>query len=300
MAKYSKAHERDESSKMGRGFWHSTFGILLCWAPGLGLLLSISGFCRQVVRMTEKHRVRWILLLLYGLISLCIAIGAMMYGLYEYSRDPQVFVKYATKGWQQLTGQTTLPGQLPVNDYTGNPNPGLGVSTYDSELDTPLTDEEMALAPEGDSALPPGIDMTPEGGDDDEGLEGEAIDKSLDGEDMDEDFADDGEEYDDEADEDDLLGEDYVPLDFLYVIEEDQEMPTENELSRIDYKVVISKYDPTDDDLVNMFKEAIYEDGYDLHSMSVYRENDNIDGEYTLARLVEAKAGERPSIERKS
>ncbi len=299
MAKYSKAHERDESSKMGRGFWHSTFGILLCWVPGLGLLLSISGFCRQAVRLTEKHRVRWLLLLLYGLISLCVSIGAILGGLYAYSRDQQVFVKYATQGWHALTGQTALPGQLPVNDYTGNPNPGLGVNTDDSAIDIPLTAEDEALAPEGDAALTDGIDMASmgEGGLEAEtDAEGAVIEESADDEGMEEDEV----PLDEEEDVDDLLGEDYVPLDFLYSIEEDAEAPAENGLSRVDYKVIISKYDPTDEDLINMFNEAIYEDGYDLHSMSVYREKDSIAGEYTLARLVEAQPGEKPAIERKS
>lgn len=295
MAKYSKAHERDESSKMWRGFWHSTFGILLCWVPGLGLILSISGFCRQVVRMTEKHRARWVVLLLYGLISLCVSIGAIFGGLYAYSQDQQVFIKYATMGWEKLTGQTALPGQQPVHDYTGNQNPGLGVLTDGTAAeDVPLTDEEALLAPEGDASLLPDDLMGDELDLGDEGAldpEGAAIDKA-------EDLT--GEAGDELGAEDDLLDEDYVPLDFLYSIELDEEVPAENGLSRIDYKVIIDKYDPTDEDLVNMFNEAIYEDGYDLHSMSVYREGDNIEGEYTLARLVEAKQGEKPGIERKS
>ena len=37
---FSAGHEREECRKMNRGFWHSVFGILFCFIPGLGLLFA--------------------------------------------------------------------------------------------------------------------------------------------------------------------------------------------------------------------------------------------------------------------
>ena len=43
---------------MSRGLWESLFGLLFSWLPGVGLILSMAGFCRQAVRLTEKHKAR--------------------------------------------------------------------------------------------------------------------------------------------------------------------------------------------------------------------------------------------------
>lgn len=165
MAKYSKSHEREEREKMGRGFWHSLFGLLFCWVPGLGLLLSVSGFVRQIVRITEKYRVRLALYLLFAIISLVLCVGVFVAEVYQYSRDPDMPQKVMADVWQTLTGQSELPweagGSGEGTDYTGYEQPGLGVldgysgdGSMDPEGDADVPDEQYTddgLVPEGDS-----------------------------------------------------------------------------------------------------------------------------------------------------
>lgn len=273
MANYSRAHERDECAKMWRGFWHSTFGILLCWVPLVGLLLSISGFARQMVRMTEQYKKRLFLFIVYGLLSLMVSIGAIVYGLYSYSRDPDILSKATLQVWTALTGQKSLPGQPAPTDYTGNPNPGLG--TY---VGAGLNDEGAPLD-EGD--LGDELDQVPDN-------EADSVQAMG---------LDDGGAF--------LDDEEFDELPFVYEMMDDQSTEV-NGLLRVDYKVIIdSEQPPTKDELLQMFDEIIFEDGYDLHTMAVFTYEDEtitddgeseLPAEYTVAFMEETIQGEPPAL----
>ena len=290
MAKYSKAHEREENSKMWRGFWHSTFGILFCWVPLLGLFLSVSGFARQVVRMTEKHRFQMAVLLLYGFLSLCVSTGAIFGGLYLYSQDQDVFLRSATSIWYHVTGQNSLPGQTFVVDHTDNLIPGLGVFEIGGGEAMP----EMAALLGDDGAIDELVLPDEHFG----GTEGEL---NLDNELLDED-EDDEDGYADgyaEADEGFEEGDDeYQQLDFGYEIVLDEET-IEGELSRITYRLLVEKEDLTDEDMLDLFEDITFEDGFDLHTVSIYKTEEEAEGEFTVATMIESLPGEPPALTRK-
>jgi hypothetical protein len=79
-------------------------------AAGLGLILSVAGFCRQAVRLTEKHKVRRFFSMAFASVVLVAAIGALVGEAYLYSRDPGFAGKAGLWVWQKVTGQEALPG----------------------------------------------------------------------------------------------------------------------------------------------------------------------------------------------
>lgn len=113
MPKYSRSHERSERAKIARGMWESLFGLIFCWLPVVGLLLSVAGFCRQVVRLTEAYRVRRALALMFASVVLVASIGALMGEAYLYSRNPAIVSDAGRWLWQKVTGQQALPGEMP-------------------------------------------------------------------------------------------------------------------------------------------------------------------------------------------
>jgi hypothetical protein len=105
---------------MARGMWESLFGLIFCWLPGVGLILSVVGFCRQMVRLTEIHKARKALYTLLSGAVLVVCIGALVGEAYLYSRDQDVAGKAGLWLWQKVTGQETLPGMDPYADpYAG-------------------------------------------------------------------------------------------------------------------------------------------------------------------------------------
>lgn len=107
--RYSKGHERDENRRMNKAIRHSLFGLLLCWLPFIGLLFSISGFLRVVVRVTRAHRVKKVFCTFLSLIVLVVCLAAFGAELYFYSRDPSILNTYVHKAWYALTGEEQMP-----------------------------------------------------------------------------------------------------------------------------------------------------------------------------------------------
>lgn len=136
---FSKGHEREECRKMSRGLWHSIFGLLLSPVPGLGLFLAISGFIRQLVRITKKHRFRNVLFTIIALISLIACVGVLAAEAYVYSRDPEIVDRLAHLAWEKVTGQTEYPWAAGPGaggvDYGDAANPGLGIFNEDDYWD---------------------------------------------------------------------------------------------------------------------------------------------------------------------
>lgn len=152
MPKYSKSFEREECAKMGRGLWHSIFALLLCWLPLVGLALAISGFVRQVVRMTVQHRARRVIFTIISFIVLVACIGVLVGEVYFYSRDPELPGKAALWVWQNVTGQENFPGAdagsagypMSEGDFTG-----YSEGDFTGDMDAGLYDEGD-LSDEGD------------------------------------------------------------------------------------------------------------------------------------------------------
>ncbi len=112
MPKYSRSHERAESAKISRGLWESLFGLMLSWLPGVGLILSVAGFCRQAVRLTEAHRVKRFFAMAFASVALVAAIGILVGEAYLYSRNPDIVNQSGLWIWQKVTGQEALPGAV--------------------------------------------------------------------------------------------------------------------------------------------------------------------------------------------
>ena len=151
---------------MSRGLWESLFGLLFCWLPGLGLILSVAGFCRQAVRLTEKHKTRRFFSMVFASAVLVAAIGALVGEAYLYSRDPGFAGKAGLLVWQKVTGQQALPGSEAggleaVNEYGGMPEEPVPDEYYTDgqaeEGDVPVGDQME----EGD--IPVGGDQMEEG-----------------------------------------------------------------------------------------------------------------------------------------
>jgi hypothetical protein len=182
---------------MSRGLWESLFGLLFSWLPGVGLILSVAGFCRQAVRLTEKHRVRRSFLMAFASVVLVLAIGALVGEAYLYSRDPGFIGKAGLKIWQSVTGQTALPGteagEAVAVDESGTPIEAVPDEYYtDGEIeegDVPVGDEQMeegdvpvgdGQVEEGDLAFPEGAFQDDVGfSEDDSDEEGGAPDQTL-------------------------------------------------------------------------------------------------------------------------
>lgn len=153
MSEYSNSHEREERAKMGRGLWHSIFGLLLCWLPGVGLILSISGFIRQMVRLTVKYRARLTVYLTISIVSVVVCVGTLIGEAFLYSRDSNFPDKVGHVAWQALTGQKEYPWQGAAVasgdigegfDYSGYTQPGLGVMDGQEFID-PSEEEEIVM-----------------------------------------------------------------------------------------------------------------------------------------------------------
>jgi hypothetical protein len=151
--KYSRSHERAENAKITRGLWESLFGLLLCWLPGVGLILSVAGFCRQAVRMTEAYKVRRAFSLILASVVLVAAIGVFVAEAYLYSRNPNIVGETGLWLWQKVTGQEALPGtdlgEVPSAEGDLQPEEGDVPDEYHTdegqmeEGDVPTGDEQM-------------------------------------------------------------------------------------------------------------------------------------------------------------
>jgi hypothetical protein len=136
---------------MSRGLWESLFGLLFSWLPGVGLILAMAGFCRQAVRLTEKHRARRFFSMAFASVVLVAAIGVLVGEAYQYSRDPDFAGKAGLKIWQSVTGQAALPGsdagETVALDENGMPLDAVPDEYYTDgqteEGDVPTGDEQM-------------------------------------------------------------------------------------------------------------------------------------------------------------
>lgn len=181
---------------MSRGVWESLFGLLFSWLPGVGLILSVAGFCRQAVRLTEKHKIRRFFSMAFASVVLVVAIGALVGEAYLYSRDPGFAGKAGLWVWQKVTGQQALPGSeaggimgidgympdeaVPDEYYTDDQMEEGDVPIGDEQMeegDVPVDDGQME---EGDAAIPEGdfqddIDFIEDDSDEEGGEPGQSL-----------------------------------------------------------------------------------------------------------------------------
>ena len=168
MSMYTKSHERDENRKMNQGFENSLFALFLCWLPLVGLLLAMMGFFRQIVRLTDAHRVKHVFFSMFCTLVLIICIGALTFEGYYYINHPDILNTGGHQLWEKMTGEKHFPwepnydlydGDGVLLDYTGEDEDG-EIPEYpdeyyndDSDYDADFDDSELAGFPEDDEDL---------------------------------------------------------------------------------------------------------------------------------------------------
>jgi len=157
MLDISKSQEREERHGLGRGMVTSVFGLLFCWVPLLGLLLSAVGYGRIVSRVTVRHRARRSLYAIVSFLMLVVSTGVLMAECYFYVQDPDILQNLGMRAYTLITGEEQLPGaDDPLETYgadgvdydqTGAAGMGLDTSIYGYEGDEVWGyDEESDMA----------------------------------------------------------------------------------------------------------------------------------------------------------
>jgi len=133
MIQLTRAQEREERQKMGRGMRTSIFGLIFCWVPLAGLILAAAGFMRVFVRITTLYRARRRAYLAAALLILLLVTGVQMGGVYLYIDNPGVLSEAGMWVFTKLTGQTELPGGYSADYYGVDYGTGGGLG-YDPSL----------------------------------------------------------------------------------------------------------------------------------------------------------------------
>lgn len=130
--RFTKSHEREEGRLLRRGYAHSWAGLLLCWLPVVGLLLSASGFIRVMVRLTRRHRKRRRAYLVFSFIALAVCTGMLLGEIWVYSRDPEILDRTAQQVWTFIVGEenasTAAQNGADGISYGDMDSAGLGVA----------------------------------------------------------------------------------------------------------------------------------------------------------------------------
>lgn len=126
MAKLSRAQERDERRKMGKGMTTSVTALILCWVPLLGVLLAAIGHISVMRCITVKFRKRFLVYSVLTVLILILCAGVLVVEVYAYSRNPNIVADTGTWLLESITGQSVDGGYL-EDDYTGDSGFGMGM-----------------------------------------------------------------------------------------------------------------------------------------------------------------------------
>lgn len=79
--------------KLGRGMVLSVAGVLLCWAPGLGALLSLGGLFGVISSYVPGNRARYAIYSALSILCALASVGALMAMLYVYFGNPELLAQ---------------------------------------------------------------------------------------------------------------------------------------------------------------------------------------------------------------
>lgn len=127
MAKLSRAQERDERRKMGKGMSASVAALILCWAPVLGVLLAAIGHISVMRCITVKYRKRFVAYSVLTVLILIVCTGVLVVEVYAYSRNPNIVADTGSWLLETITGQS-VDGSYLGDDYTGDYGFGMGMN----------------------------------------------------------------------------------------------------------------------------------------------------------------------------
>ena len=137
---FTKAQEREEARLLKKGFMHSCISLLLCWLPVVGLLLSISGFWRVFVRLTQKHRVKRAACLVFAFLCLVACTGVLLGEVWVYSRDPEIISRTGGQIWTFMVGEENA-GVISDGGTVYPDMNSAGMGLYGEEYDAWAEDE---------------------------------------------------------------------------------------------------------------------------------------------------------------
>ena len=141
MARLSRAQEREEKRKIGKGLPTSVIALFLCWLPVVGVVLAAVGFIGIMGCITERYRKKFVFSLIASILILAICVGVLTFEVFAYSRDPNILENTGEWILGVLTGESTDDyNYMGGEDYSGDEYQGLGMNDelysngfYDSE-----------------------------------------------------------------------------------------------------------------------------------------------------------------------
>ncbi len=141
MAKLSRAQDKEEKRRIGKGLTTSVVALFLCWLPVVGVILAAVGFIGIMGSITERYRKKFVFSLIASILILVICIGVFTFEVFAYSRDPNILENTGTWLLEVLTGEYSDDyNYLGGEDYSGEDYQGLGVNSdlysngfYDAE-----------------------------------------------------------------------------------------------------------------------------------------------------------------------
>ena len=141
MASLSRAQEREEKRKIGKGLTTSVVALFLCWLPVVGVVLAAVGFIGIMGCITERYRKKFVFSLIASILILAICVGVLTFEVFAYSRDPNILENTGEWILGVLTGESTDDyNYMGGEDYSGDEYQGLGMNDelysngfYDSE-----------------------------------------------------------------------------------------------------------------------------------------------------------------------
>ena len=141
MARLSRAQEKEEKRRIGKGLTTSVVALFLCWLPVVGVVLAAVGFIGIMGSITERYKKKFVISLIASILILIVCIGVFTFEVFAYSRDPDIIENTGTWLLEVITGEYADDyNYLGGVDYSGDEYQGLGMSDelysngfYDSE-----------------------------------------------------------------------------------------------------------------------------------------------------------------------
>ena len=128
MIKLTRAQEREEKRRMSRGVTTSVAALLLCWLPGVGIVLAAIGFIGVASCITHKYAKRFAASVIAATLILIVNAGVLSAEVYAYSRDPDIVQNAGTWLLEAITGEHADDyNYMGGDDYSGMEYQGLGM-----------------------------------------------------------------------------------------------------------------------------------------------------------------------------
>ena len=149
MARFSRAQEKEEKRKIGKGLTTSVVALFLCWLPVIGVVLAAVGFIGIMGCITERYKKKFAFSLIASILILAICVGVLTLEVFAYSRDPDILQNTGEWLLGVLTGEYSDDyNYMGGEDYTGEAYQGLGMN--DELYSNGFYDAEGNFIPYGD------------------------------------------------------------------------------------------------------------------------------------------------------